>query len=90
MIAYLVTSLWILTIIGWIIFNLYNKNKKLEAMVLKQNTFITDMVTLMKGLDKTVDKIDSTIWVQTDPSLLELFDSVKNFQSSIKQYTDLI
>lgn len=90
MIAYIITSLWILTVVGWVVFNLFNKNKKLEGMVVKQNTFISDMVVIMKGLDKTIDKIDSTIWVQTDPALLELFESVKTFQASIKQYTDLV
>ena len=33
-------SLWIATVIGWIIFNLYTKNRKLEQMVVNQQSFI--------------------------------------------------
>lgn len=76
-------------IIGWIIFNLFNKNKKLEDMVIKQSSFINGMIEQMSSLDKIIDKIDSTIWVQSDPELLQLFDSIKETQIVIKQYTDL-
>lgn len=77
------------SIIFWIIFNLYNKNKKLEDMVLKQSSFINNMINQMSSLDKIIDKIDSTIWVQSDQQLLDLFESIKQTQSIIKQYTDL-
>ena len=86
---YLLTLPWIFLILGWVIYNLYNKNKKLEQMVIKQSDFISQMISTMKGIDKTVDKIDSTIWVQSDPSLLELFDSVKGFQTMMKAYTEI-
>jgi hypothetical protein len=86
----LLTIPWILIILGWIIFNLYNKNKKLEGMVINQSDFISKMINQMKTLDKTIEKIDTTIWVQSDPTLLELFDSVKQFQSDIKTYTELL
>lgn len=76
-------------VIGWIIFNLFNKNKKLEDMVIKQSSFINGMIEQMSSLDKIIDKIDSTIWVQSDPELLQLFDSIKETQIVIKQYTDL-
>ena len=37
---------------------------------------------------KTIEKIDSTIWVQSDPELLALFDSVKQIQSQIQDFID--
>lgn len=77
------------SIIFWIVFNLYNKNKKLEDMVLKQSSFINNMINQMSSLDKIIDKVDSTIWVQSDQQLLDLFESIKQTQSIIKQYTDL-
>jgi predicted PurR-regulated permease PerM len=76
-------------VIGWVIFNLFNKNKKLEEMVIKQSSFINGMIEQMSSLDKIIDKVDATIWVQSDPQLLELFDSIKETQGTIKTYTEL-
>jgi hypothetical protein len=78
--------LWPITILSFIIYNLFNKNKKLENAVIKQNNFIDTMLSTIKEIDKAVEKIDSTIWVQSDPELHALFDSVKQIQSQIKDY----
>ena len=32
--------IWIATVVGWVIYNLFNKNRKLEATVLAQANFI--------------------------------------------------
>jgi molecular chaperone GrpE (heat shock protein) len=80
--------LWPITIFSYIIYNLYNKNKKLETAVIKQNNFIEAMLSSIKQIDKAVEKIDATIWVQSDPELLALFESVKQIQSQIKDYLD--
>lgn len=82
-------ALILFCIVGWVIFNLYNKNKKLEEMVIKQSSFVTNMIAQLSSLDRIIDKIDSTIWVQSDQELLTLFDSIKETQLIIKQYTDL-
>jgi hypothetical protein len=78
--------LWPITILAFIIYNLFNKNKKLENAIIKQNNFIDTMLSTIKEIDKAVEKIDSTIWVQSDPELHALFDSVKQIQSQIKDY----
>ena len=46
------------------------------------------MLSTIKEIDKAVEKIDATIWVQSDPELLALFDSVKQIQSQIKDYLE--
>jgi hypothetical protein len=80
--------LWPLTILGFVIYNLYRKNVKLENSVIKQNNFITEILSTFKDLTKTTEKIDSTIWVQSDPELLSLFESVKQIQTKIKDYIE--
>lgn len=80
--------LWIVTVIGYVIYNLYNKNKKLENIVLNQRENLDVFVSLAKQIDKTADQIDSKIWVQSDPEFLQLMESVKEMQSSIKQYVE--
>ena len=80
--------LWPLTILGFVIYNLYRKNIKLETSVIKQNNFITEILSTFKDLTKATEKIDSTIWVQSDPELLSLFESVKEIQNKIKDYIE--
>ena len=80
--------LWPVTIIGFVIYNLYRKNVKLEGALIKQSSFISAMLSTMKDVDKTVQKIDATIWVQSDPELLALFDSVKEIQTQIQDFID--
>jgi len=86
MFTIIMVILWPITILSFIIYNLFNKNKKLENAVIKQNNFIDTMLSTIKEIDKAVEKIDSTIWVQSDPELHALFDSVKQIQSQIKDY----
>ena len=84
----LVIALWVLTVVGYIIFNLYQKNRKLENMVVKQQLFINEVMANYKEIDLLVDKIDKTLWVQSDPEFLQLIEEMKNLQGIIKQYTE--
>lgn len=86
-IAIISISVWVLSIIGYVIYNLYNKNLKLEDAVIRQQAFINDVVDLMQRYDALVNKIDMTMWVQSDPELLQLFDNIKETQTLVKQYT---
>jgi len=79
-------SLWITTMVGWVIFNLYNKNKKLEQMANNYANFSNEMITLVREFDEVVNKIDSQIWVQSDPELLALFDKIKEMQRKSKEF----
>jgi len=88
MFTIIMVILWPITILAFVIYNLFNKNKKLENAVIKQNNFIDTMLSSIREIDKAVEKIDSTIWVQSDPELHALFDSVKQIQSKIKDYLE--
>jgi len=79
---------WPLTILGYIIYNLYNKNRKLERIVINQNTFINQILSTFKDINRAVEQIDSKIWVQSDPELLSLFDSVKEIQTKISDFIE--
>jgi hypothetical protein len=87
-ITWIVVALWVLTVVGYIIFNLYQKNRKLENMVIKQQFFINEVMANYKEIDLLVDKIDKTLWVQSDPEFLQLIEEMKNLQGVIKQYTE--
>jgi peptidoglycan hydrolase CwlO-like protein len=82
--------LWVSTIIGYIVFNLFNKNRKLELIISKQNDFIKNILSLADNIDKTAQKIDSTMWVSADPELKIMFDDIKNMQDNIKKFTSIL
>ena len=84
----IVVALWLLTIVGYVIFNLYQKNKKLENMVLSQQVFINDTLDSYKQIDLLADKIDKTLWVQSDPEFLALMEEIKTLQTTMKTYTE--
>jgi peptidoglycan hydrolase CwlO-like protein len=80
-------AIWPITIIGYIIFNLFNKNVKLEKIINNQSSFIKNVLSLADNIDKTAQKIDSTMWVSADPELKIMFEDIKTMQENIKQFT---
>lgn len=80
-------AIWPITIIGYVIFNLFNKNIKLEKIINNQSSFIKNVLSLADNIDKTAQKIDSTMWVSADPELKIMFEDIKTMQENIKQFT---
>jgi hypothetical protein len=81
-------SIWILSAVGYIIWNLFQKNKKLENLVLGQQTFINGIKESMRDINKAAEQIDSKLWVQSDPEFLSLMENVKTMQTSINQFIE--
>jgi hypothetical protein len=81
-------SLWALSVIGYIIWNLYNKNKKLERMVVNQQFFIDGMKDCMKEINTAANLIDSKLWVQSDPEFISLIENVKQMQAKINNFIE--
>jgi hypothetical protein len=81
-------SLWVVTALSYVIFNLYNKNKKMESMILNQNSVIKDFMMSSKVFSDLVNKIDITMWVQSDPELLEVFETIKQLKSTLDRYDE--
>ena len=76
--------LWVATIVGYIIWNLYQKNKKMEDALVEKNRYITYIKELGVELDFIVHKIDTTMWVQSDQELVSLFETIKALSAVIK------
>jgi hypothetical protein len=79
--------LWIGGIIGYVIWNLLQKNRKLEEIVLNQSSFVNDTIVILDEFNALVNKIDMTMWVQSDPELLQLFETIKNVQKRVQEFT---
>lgn len=81
-------ALWVLSIIGYIIWNLFQKNRKLETMVINQQVFIDGIKDCMKEINSCANQIDSKMWVQSDPEFLSLMENVKQMQGKINEFIE--
>jgi lipopolysaccharide biosynthesis regulator YciM len=78
--------IWIATIVGWIIYNLFNKNRKLEATVLAQANFIAGLQQLIGESDKALKNLDDKIWMESDKELQTVFQNLKAVQEGLNQF----
>jgi hypothetical protein len=79
---------WAVSIIGYIIWNLFQKNRKLESMVITQQLFIDNIKDCMKEINTCATQIDSKLWVQSDPEFLSLMENVKQMQTRINEFIE--
>ena len=79
---------WAVSIIGYIIWNLFQKNKRLESMVITQQFFIDNIKDCMKEINTAANQIDSKLWVQSDPEFLSLMENVKQMQTRINEFIE--
>ena len=79
-------GIWVVSVIGYIIVNLFTKNRKLEKMVINQQLFIGNIKGCMREINVAADQIDSKLWVQSDPEFLSLMENVKQMQVRINEF----
>ena len=80
------TVLWIATVIGWVIYNLYSKNVKLEQTAVNQANFIANVQYLISESDKVLKELDTKIWVEGDKELMVVFQNLKAIQEALNQF----
>jgi len=78
--------IWIATVIGWVIYNLFNKNKKLEVTVLAQANFIAGLQQLIGESDKALKNLDDKMWMDSDKELQTVFQNLKAVQEGLNQF----
>lgn len=79
---------WAVSIIGYVIWNLFQKNRRLESMVINQQFFIDNIKDCMKEINTCANQIDSKLWVQSDPEFLSLMENVKQMQTRINEFIE--
>lgn len=78
--------IWIATVVGWIIYNLYRKNEKLEQTVIAQATFIAGLQSMIGESDKALKNLDDKIWMESDKELQTVFQNLKAVQEGLNQF----
>ena len=78
--------IWIATIVGWVIYNLYKKNEKLESTVLAQANFIGGLQHMIGESDKALKNLDDKIWMESDKELQIVFQNLKAVQEGLNQF----
>ena len=78
--------IWIETVVGWIIYNLYQKNVKLETTVLAQANFIGGLQQLIGESEKALKNLDDKIWMDSDIELQTVFQNLKAVQEGLNQF----
>lgn len=77
---------WVATIVGWVIYNLYQKNVKLEQTVISQANFIASLQALIGESDKALKGLDDKIWLESDKELQTVFHNLKAVQEGLNQF----
>lgn len=86
MLGIIAIILWIGSVIGYIIYNLYQKNLKLEEMVIRQSNFIQSLNGVIQESDKVIRELDTKIWTEGDRELAAVFQNLRAIQEALNQY----
>jgi hypothetical protein len=83
-------SLWIIIPLAYIVYNLYSKNKRMESIIIYQRDFVRAFLGMSKQFSELTNKIDMTMWVQSDPELMQLFEQIKQMKSILDNYEEKV
>jgi hypothetical protein len=76
----------IFTTIFYIIWNLMRKNEKLEDALIKRDSYIDTMSTIMSESDRKIKEIDSKQIFESDDEIGWFFKGIKEIQELINEY----
>jgi hypothetical protein len=79
-------TLWVVSIIGYIIYNLYQKNLKLEDIVIKQSNLLQGLGGIIQESDKVIRELDTKIWTEGDKELAAVFQNLRAIQEALNKY----
>jgi hypothetical protein len=79
-------ALWVLTIFGYIIWNLNQKVAKLEQIATKQRFIIDSISAIVEESNKQLNAVELTEAFKSDDQIGFFFTSLKNIQDSLNHY----
>jgi hypothetical protein len=79
-------ALWVLTIFGYIIWNLNQKVVKLEQIAAKQKIIIDSVTAIVDESNKQLAQADLTEAFKSDDQIGFFFRNLQNIQDSLHHY----
>jgi hypothetical protein len=80
-------ALWVFTITCYIIYNLNKKNIKLEEMINERDSKLNSLSDVIRESDKMLKDLDTLGAFKSDDEIGFFFQSVKQIQEALNQYT---
>jgi len=78
--------LWIVTVVGYVIWNLNNKVAKLEEIANKQAIVIESISAIVNESQKMLDQVELTEAFKSDDQIGFFFRNLQNIQDSLNHY----
>jgi uncharacterized coiled-coil protein SlyX len=78
--------LWIVTVVGYIIWNLNNKVVRLEEIANKQAIVIESISAIVNESQKMLDQVELTEAFKSDDQIGFFFRNLQNIQDSLNHY----
>jgi len=78
--------LWVLTIFGYIIWNLNQKVVKLEQIATKQKIVIDSVSSIVEESNKQLSQVELTEAFKSDDQIGFFFRNLQNIQDSLNHY----
>ena len=79
-------ALWVLTIFGYIIWNLNQKVIKLEQIATRQKVIIDSVASIVEESNKQLNAVDLTEAFKSDDQIGFFFRNLQNIQDSLSHY----
>ena len=76
----------IFLIMSYVIYNLYNKNVKLEDAVIKRDNILLNMSDLIKISEKKLEQVDKLGAFKSDDEVGFFFETVKGIQEQLNDF----
>lgn len=79
-------NIWVLTIVGFVIYNLYSKNVKLEEIVQSQNQSLQTIGQIIDDSDKLVKEVDQLGAFRSDDEVGFFFKALQTIQETLNNF----
>jgi hypothetical protein len=79
-------NIWLFTIVGFVVYNLYTKNVKLEEIVQKQNQSLEVIGQIIDDSDKLVKEVDQLGAFRSDDEVGFFFKALLTIQETLNNF----
>jgi len=79
-------TLWVFSILGYVIYNLYTKNVKQEETIVEMQNLLNSLRSLIDQSDRALKEVDRLGAFKSDDEVGFFFETVKDIQEMLNKY----